>query len=219
MCDSSGLGICDAGSDGGMLMPFFGEDEQKWPTALRAILYLFGMVWCFLGVAIIADLFMEAIEQITSKVTITTDKVSGKKRVRRFWNPTVANLSLMALGSSAPEIMLNVMEIVVGGPKGPFHAGDLGPSTIVGSAAFNLLVISAVVVTAITEGTKKIEQMQAQPPPYPVPTTTRPGSPAPRTGHTPRTTNAAGVRRHRLVLRPRVRVAADHPDRHLPRHH
>lgn len=26
------------------------------------------------------------------------------------WNPTVANLTLMALGSSAPEIMLNVIE-------------------------------------------------------------------------------------------------------------
>lgn len=198
MCDSNGtLGICDAGSDGGMLMPFFGEDEQKWPTALRAILYLFGMVWCFLGVAIIADLFMEAIEQITSKVTITTDKVSGKKRVRRFWNPTVANLSLMALGSSAPEIMLNVMEIVVGGPKGPFHAGDLGPSTIVGSAAFNLLVISAVVVTAITEGTKKIEQMQAQPPHIP-----RPHNNPPRFARAPHRTHTPNHERRRCTPSP-----------------
>ena len=41
----------------------------------------------------------------------------------QFWNPTVANLSLMALGSSAPEIMLNVMEIVLG----DFYAGSLGP--------------------------------------------------------------------------------------------
>jgi solute carrier family 8 (sodium/calcium exchanger) len=28
------------------------------------------------------------------------------------WNPTVANLTLMALGSSAPEILLNVIETV-----------------------------------------------------------------------------------------------------------
>ena len=41
----------------------------------------------------------------------------------------------MALGSSAPEILLNVIEITTG----KFMAGDLGPSTIVGSAAFNLL--------------------------------------------------------------------------------
>lgn len=61
------------------------------------------------------------------------------------WNATVANLTLMALGSSAPEILLSCIEITTSG----FYAGELGPSTIVGSAAFNLLVISAVCVTAI----------------------------------------------------------------------
>ena len=29
------------------------------------------------------------------------------------WNPTVANLTLMALGSSAPEIMLAVLETII----------------------------------------------------------------------------------------------------------
>ena len=38
------------------------------------------------------------------------------------------------------------------------YAGALGPSTIVGSAAFNLLVIIAVCVYAIDVGTKKVEQ-------------------------------------------------------------
>lgn len=43
----------------------------------------------------------------------------------------------MALGSSAPEILLSIIEIF--GNK--FEAGDLGPNTIVGSAAYNLFVI------------------------------------------------------------------------------
>lgn len=65
-----------------------------------------------------------------------------------FWNATVANLTLMALGSSAPEILLSVIETVknLGGCP-----GELGPSTIVGSAAFNLLVISAVSIYAVNE--------------------------------------------------------------------
>ena len=63
----------------------------------------------------------------------------------QVWNPTIANLSLMALGSSAPEIILSVIEVVAGN----FFAGALGPSTIVGSAAFNLLVIIAVCIMAI----------------------------------------------------------------------
>ncbi|KIH52102.1 hypothetical protein ANCDUO_17798 [Ancylostoma duodenale] len=46
----------------------------------------------------------------------------------KVWNPTVANLTLMALGSSAPEILLSIIEIVGNG----FRSGDLGPGTIVG---------------------------------------------------------------------------------------
>lgn len=75
------------------------------------------------------------------------------------WNPTMANLTLMAFGSSAPEIILSVLEALkdLGAP-----AGELGPSTIVGSAAFNLLVISGVSVVAVggPEGNvKKIDDM------------------------------------------------------------
>merc|ERR1719324_579174 len=66
----------------------------------------------------------------------------------KVWNDTVANLTLMALGSSAPEILLSVIELL----GNNFYAGELGPSTIVGSAAFNLLVITAVCVVAIPEG-------------------------------------------------------------------
>lgn len=51
----------------------------------------------------------------------------------------------MALGSSSPEILLSVIEIC----GNNFLAGDLGPGTIVGSAAYNLLCISAICVVAI----------------------------------------------------------------------
>jgi Ca2+/Na+ antiporter len=63
----------------------------------------------------------------------------------------------MALGSSAPEIMLNVLEIVLR----EFFSGDLGPSTIVGSAAFNLMVIIAVCVYVIPDGqSRQIESLE-----------------------------------------------------------
>jgi solute carrier family 8 (sodium/calcium exchanger) len=68
------------------------------------------------------------------------------------WNATVANLTLMALGSSAPEILLNVIDIFASG----FMTGALGPFTIVGSAAFNLLCITAVCVVAIPGGETRI---------------------------------------------------------------
>ena len=71
---------------------------------------------------------------------VRTKKVS-------VWNPTVANLTLMALGSSAPEILLSVIETLNNIDGCP---GELGASTIVGSAAFNLLVISAVSIYAVS---------------------------------------------------------------------
>ena len=94
--------------------------------------YLFGLLWLFAGVALLADAFMAAIEVITSEEVTKNDGSRDYKAM--VWNPTVANLTLMALGSSAPEIVLAIVEIA----KNDMFTGDLGPSTIVGSAAFNL---------------------------------------------------------------------------------
>ena len=72
----------------------------------------------------------------------------------QIWNDTVANLTLMALGSSAPEILLSCIEIIGRG----FRAGDLGPGTIVGSAAFNLFCITGFCVIGVpTPETRRIE--------------------------------------------------------------
>jgi solute carrier family 8 (sodium/calcium exchanger) len=68
-----------------------------------------------------------------------------------MWKPTIANVTLMALGSSAPEILLAIIETC--GSLGEV-AGELGPSTIVGSAAFNLLVITAVCIPSVQEPKK-----------------------------------------------------------------
>ena len=97
------------------------------------------MIWLFIGVAIVSDKFMESIETITGNYFLTLlfcfkrcqiftffrvfsaqekevtikDPRTGKNQivVVKVWNETVANLTLMALGSSAPEIMLSVIEI------------------------------------------------------------------------------------------------------------
>jgi len=142
--------------DSWVLVPGF----QLYATWIQAILLFTALVYTFLGVAIIADKFMEAIEVITSKEkkTQVVTESGGREWISvKIWNPTVANLSLMALGSSAPEILLSVLETVQNLGKEP---GELGPSTIVGSAAFNLLVISAVCVVALPEGEiKKVDQV------------------------------------------------------------
>jgi len=138
----------DTGNEGvncedGLIIPIWpGHENMSIGDRFgRGLLYAVFMVYLFIGVAIASDKFMESIEMITAqeKEVSIKDPRSGKTQVVivKVWNETVANLTLMALGSSAPEIMLSVIEIWAKS----FHAGDLGPGTIVGSAAFNLFMI------------------------------------------------------------------------------
>uniref|UniRef100_A0A1I7XHT5 Na_Ca_ex domain-containing protein n=1 Tax=Heterorhabditis bacteriophora TaxID=37862 RepID=A0A1I7XHT5_HETBA len=90
----------------------------------RATIYLLALIYMFFGVSIVADRFMAAIEVITSQEReVKMKKITGEPYtiLIRVWNETVSNLTLMALG-------------------------DLGPSTIVGSAAFNLFIIIAICI-------------------------------------------------------------------------
>lgn len=147
-------------SDIGLMLPLI--NEFTWSLGVRAFLYLLGLLWSFLAVAIVADVFMCSIERITSKTTtvrVPDDNVpEGFREIKvRVWNDTVANLSLLALGTSAPEILLSVIEIIGNG----MEAGDLGPGTIVGSASFNLFVITAICIVSIPAGEiRRVENMK-----------------------------------------------------------
>jgi len=140
----------------GLILPLFGSSEMDWPNPIRVILYLIGLGWCFLGVAVISDVFMAGIEKVTSWKKRVKNKTTGRTMTVYVWNATVANLTLMALGSSAPEILLSLIEI----SSDEFFLGPLGAGTIVGSAAFNLLCISAACVAALPDGeVRKIDQI------------------------------------------------------------
>lgn len=132
------------------------------PTWALAIMYLILLLYMFVGVAVSSDRFMESIEVICASTRKARQKcpITGQIKVTEVpvWNWVVANVSLMAVGSSAPEILLAVVESILrlGRP-----AGELGPSTIVGSAAYNLLMIAAVCTLALPIGTiKRIQHMR-----------------------------------------------------------
>ncbi|ELU04186.1 hypothetical protein CAPTEDRAFT_128764 [Capitella teleta] len=147
-------GTCEPvkGCKAGVILPLWTpvDNLSAGDQAARAIVYFVSLMFMFLGVSIIADRFMAAIEVITSKEReVTIKKPNGETAVVsvRIWNETVSNLTLMALGSSAPEILLSIIEVM--GNK--FNAGELGPGTIVGSAAFNLFVIIAICMYVIPD--------------------------------------------------------------------
>uniref|UniRef100_A0A8C9Z5M9 Solute carrier family 8 member 1a n=1 Tax=Sander lucioperca TaxID=283035 RepID=A0A8C9Z5M9_SANLU len=151
----------NAGCVDGVVLPVWEPENPPFPDRIaRAIIYFVGLAYMFLGVSIIADRFMSSIEVITSQERqITITKPNGEKITTtvRIWNETVSNLTLMALGSSAPEILLSVVEVCGHG----FEAGELGPNTIVGSAAFNMFVIIGLCVSVIPDGeTRKVKHLR-----------------------------------------------------------
>lgn len=134
----------------GLILPVWMPQENisTGDVVARGLVYFLALAYMFIGISIVADRFMAAIEVITSKEKeVTIKKPNGETQTIsvRVWNETVSNLTLMALGSSAPEILLSVIEIYAQN----FQAGDLGPGTIVGSAAFNMFVIIAICVYSI----------------------------------------------------------------------
>ncbi|XP_064484568.1 sodium/calcium exchanger 1-like isoform X2 [Ornithodoros turicata] len=134
----------------GLILPIWlpQDNISTGDIVARGLVYFICLAYMFIGISIIADRFMAAIEVITSKEKeVIIKKPNGETQTInvRVWNETVSNLTLMALGSSAPEILLSVIEVYAQ----KFEAGDLGPGTIVGSAAFNMFVIIAICVYSI----------------------------------------------------------------------
>ncbi|CAG05743.1 unnamed protein product, partial [Tetraodon nigroviridis] len=145
----------------GVILPVWNpQNPSVGDKVARAIVYFVALIYMFLGMSIIADRFMSSIEVITSQEKeITIKRPNGETTTAtvRIWNETVSNLTLMALGSSAPEILLSVIEVC----GHNFESGALGPSTIVGSAAFNMFVIIAICVYVVPEGeTRKIKHLR-----------------------------------------------------------
>ena len=84
----------------GMVLPLFWE--ITWSQGARGTLYLVGLLYSFFGISIVSDLFMGAIEKITSSTKKITLASAGDDEPEVIevpvWNGTVANLTLMALG-------------------------------------------------------------------------------------------------------------------------
>eukprot|EP01010_Urceolus_cornutus_P000611 NODE_112_length_2387_cov_1450.733533_g90_i0.p1 GENE.NODE_112_length_2387_cov_1450.733533_g90_i0~~NODE_112_length_2387_cov_1450.733533_g90_i0.p1 ORF type:complete len:682 (-),score=180.25 NODE_112_length_2387_cov_1450.733533_g90_i0:340-2334(-) len=86
------------------------------------VLHLLGMVYMFLGLAIICDeYFVPALEVICEALSLKED---------------VAGATFMAAGGSAPELAASFLGVFV-------SKSDIGFGTIVGSAVFNVLFVVA----------------------------------------------------------------------------
>jgi Ca2+/Na+ antiporter len=86
------------------------------PTWLLGIMWFLFLAWLFVGVMIISDEFVEAVEMIcslTKKVKRTDTNGNTVMVEEPVWNWAVANITLLATGTSAPEIFLSLIEAMV----------------------------------------------------------------------------------------------------------
>lgn len=98
------------------------------------LLYIFGILYLFCGIAIVCDDFFTAsLEQLSIKFELSED---------------VAGATFMAAGSSAPELFTSLASVMFPDPCS--NRSSVGIGTIVGSAIFNILIIIGATALLIT---------------------------------------------------------------------
>ncbi|XP_020080903.1 magnesium/proton exchanger 1-like isoform X2 [Ananas comosus] len=131
-------------------------------NGFRAFLYLLALAYCFFGLSAITARFFRSMENIVkhARKIVNTVPCTNTKVVKyeKVWNYTIADITLLAFGTSFPQISLATIDAIRN--LGNLTAGGLGPGTLVGSAAFDLFPIHAVCVVVPKAGTlKKISDL------------------------------------------------------------
>jgi len=127
--------------------------------AARGIIYFLILFYLFLGMAVYLNKLMESMETMLSlmKRVSVPNLETGENKVIfvKIWNSAVANM-FMAAGSLAPVICVAIMDIIARN----YQSGDIGPGTIIGSVAFNLLVSIGVAISVVPiNQVKKVQNM------------------------------------------------------------
>ncbi|XP_076884807.1 magnesium/proton exchanger-like [Bidens hawaiensis] len=141
---------------------FLLHGETALSEGYRTCLYLLALAYCFIGLSAITARFFKSMEHVVQHTRTVTevDPVSKTVTVKheKVWNFTVADISLLAFGTSFPQISLATIDAIRN--VGQLYAGGLGPGTLVGSAAFDLFPIHAVCVVVPKAGElKKISDL------------------------------------------------------------
>lgn len=122
---------------------------------LLGALYFVALLYIFLGIFLMTEPFLAAIEKIVS-AKVTRTRVESDGRIvsiqQDWWNPTVANITMLGVGTSAPVLALVVIGAIVTLDDEP---DELGPASVVGAGAFNFCFILAACLAAHPSGEPK----------------------------------------------------------------
>ncbi|KAJ8422705.1 hypothetical protein Cgig2_002689 [Carnegiea gigantea] len=90
--------------------------ETSLGEGLRAFLYLAGLAYCFIGLSAITNRFFRSMENVVkhSRKVVVTDPVTKVQTVRydKVWNYAIADITLLAFGTSFPQISLATIDAI-----------------------------------------------------------------------------------------------------------
>lgn len=93
----------------------------------RAFLYFFYLAYCFIGLSAITTRFFKSMENVVkhTRVVVEVDPVTNTQVIRheKVWNYTIADISLLAFGTSFPQISLATIDAIQN--LGKLDAGGL----------------------------------------------------------------------------------------------
>lgn len=101
--------------------------ETALGNGLRTFLYFLGLAYCFLGLSAITARFFRSMENVVkhTRKVVEIDPCTGEEIIRheKVWNFTIADISLLAFGTSFPQISLATIDAIRN--LGNLYAGGL----------------------------------------------------------------------------------------------
>ena len=86
------------------------------PNGVRAFLCTVALAYCFIGLSAITARFFKSMESITnhSREVVTIDLQTNTPMVKheKVWNYTIADIALLAFGTSFPQISLATIDAI-----------------------------------------------------------------------------------------------------------
>lgn len=107
------------------------QGETGLGAGFRTFLYFLGLAYCFLGLSAITACFFRSMESVVShsRKVVGIDPYTGAEVIRyeKVWNFTIADISLLAFGTSFPQISLATIDAIRN--LGNLYAGGLFSKT------------------------------------------------------------------------------------------
>lgn len=92
------------------------KGETALGDGFRAFLYCMGIFYCFIGLSAITSRFFRSMENVVkhSRTVVEIDPFTKTKIVKKekVWNYTIADITLLAFGTSFPQISLATIDAI-----------------------------------------------------------------------------------------------------------